>query len=279
MPWGVVAGAVIGAVGSGIASSNAADAQKDAANTASNTQLQMYNTTRADQAPWRQAGGQAVNALSQWYGLGGVTTPSSTDSNAYDPTSGYSVGPYGSVRQLIPQSSGAASATSQATPDFNKILSNLPGYQFQMQQGTQAVQRNLAAQGLLQSGAAGKALEQYGQGLASNYATQYVNGLQSLAGLGQTSAANTGALGANAANQIGANQIYAGNAQASSYAAQGNAINSGLSGLVGAYGMYQQRAGNPYAAGSYDSVMGNGDFGGPNSYGSGYTFDDYGATP
>lgn len=59
----------------------------------------------------------------------------------------------------------------------------------------------------------------------------------------------------NAANQVGSNDIYAGNAQASGYASQSNAINSGLSGLVGAVN-YSQRPGyqpqyNNYNAPSY----------------------------
>lgn len=209
MPWGIAAGAVIGAVSSGIASGNAADAQKSAAQTSSNTQLQMYNTTRNDQAPWRQAGGSAVGALSNYYGLPGAdgTTPD-------------------------PAATGAADT---------QLIQSLPGYQFNLQQGNQTVQRNLAANGLLDSGAAQKALTQYGQGYAMNASNQYLNGLQSLAGLGQTSAANTGAAGMNAANQIGSNQIYAGNAQASGYANTSNAINSGLSGISGAYGQYQQQ--------------------------------------
>lgn len=219
--WAAAAAGVATIASSAIsagAASDAANAQTQASQNANATQLQMYNTTRSDQAPWRAAGGQAVDALSQFYGLGGVNA------------------------------NGTAGAAS--TPDYNKLLSNLPGYQFQQQQGNQAVQRNLAASGLLQSGAAGKALQQYGQGVASQYAGQYVNGLQSLAGIGQTSVANTGAVGANTANQIGSNQIYAGNAQASGYAGQANAVNSGLSGLAGAYGQYQsqqQSSYNPYA--------------------------------
>ena len=197
-----LAGSVIQAGAAG----DAANAQSQAAANANATQLQMYNQTRADQAPWRAAGGQAVNALSQFYGLGGVNA-NGTPGNS-------------------------------KAPNFNSILQNLPGYQFQMSQGTQAVDRNLAAQGLLQSGAAGKALTQYGQGLAQNYAQQYTGGLQSLAGLGIQSNAQTGYAGMNAANQIGGNQIYSGNAQASGYAGQANAINSGLSGLTGIYGQY-----------------------------------------
>lgn len=206
MPWGIVAGAAITAVGSSIASSNAASAQENSANTASNTQLQMYNTTRNDQASWRQAGGSAVGALSSYYGL--------------------------------PGANGQTPDPSTTAANDNQLIQSLPGYQFNVQQGNQAVQRNLAANGLLDSGAAQKALTQYGQGMATSATGQYLNGLQSLAGLGQTSVAQTGAAGANTANQVGANQIYSGNAQASGYANTSNAINSGLSGITGAYGNY-----------------------------------------
>lgn len=226
------AGTVAGAVISSNAAGKAANAQTTAARDANNTQLTMYDTTRADQAPWRGAGGQAVNALSQFYGLGGVNADGTTGTGA----------------------SGTGTTGTASTPDYNKILSNLPGYQFQQQQGNQAVQRNLAATGLLQSGAAGKALQQYGQGVASQYAGQYVNGLQSLAGLGQTSVANTGAVGANTANQIGSNQIYSGNAQASGYVGQANSVNSGLSGLSGLYGQYNTMSQQQYQQ-QYNSLQ------------------------
>jgi hypothetical protein len=222
--WGaaIAVTAAGAAVGSAVSSSNAskaANAQTQAAQTASDTQLQMYNQTRTDQAPWRTAGAGAVGALNSWYGL--PTTTQNAD------------GTYSST-----------AANPNAGAADMKTLQSLPGYQFNLQQGNQAVQRNLSAQGLLQSGAAGKALTQYGQGYAQNSANSYLNGLQSLSGLGQTSAAQTGMIGANAANQIGSNQIYAGNAQASGYANQSNAINQGLSGLTGAFNQYgsQQNA-------------------------------------
>src|SRR5271163_4920796 len=41
-----------------------------------------------------------------------------------------------------------------------------PGYQFQLQQGTQAIDQNAAANGTLMSGNTGVALENYGQNLA-----------------------------------------------------------------------------------------------------------------
>lgn len=251
MTWVAVAvggGAILGAVVSSSNAGSAANAQQNAANTASQTQLQMYNQTRTDQTPWRNAGGQAIGALSSYYGLpttnaDGTTTPGNPNAGA----------------------------------DDTKLIQSLPGYQFNLDQGNQSVQRDLAAKGLLGSGAAGKALTQYGQGYAMNASNQYLNGLQSIAGVGQTSVQATGQAGANAANQIGSNQIYAGNAQASGYANQSNAINSGLSGLGGAiaYGNAGGSSGyySPYSAPSpsapYTNIAGGSDgyvvpyYGGP----------------
>jgi hypothetical protein len=45
------------------ASEHASDAQLQAANKAADVQLQMYNQSRADLAPWREAGAGAINAL------------------------------------------------------------------------------------------------------------------------------------------------------------------------------------------------------------------------
>lgn len=223
---GAVAGGAIAAGGA----KSAGEAQANAARDASNTQLAMYDQTRTDQAPWRQAGGSALDALTSYYGLPGADgkTPNPTTTAAND----------------------------------NKLIQNLPGYQFNLQQGNQAVQRNLAANGLLDSGAAQKALTQYGQGMATQATGQYLNGLQSLAGLGQTATANTGAVGANTANQVGSNQIYAGNAQASGYANQANAVNSGLSGLAGVYGNYQQQQNMQYGPAYQGATSGFGAAGG-----------------
>lgn len=218
--WGaaIAAGTVVaGVAGSAIASSNAAGAQTAAANSANATQLQMYNQTRQDQTPWRNAGGSAVSALSSYYGL--PTTNADGSTSPGNPNAG---------------------------ADDQKLIQSMPGYQFNLQQGEQSTQRDLAAQGLLGSGAAAKALTQYGQGYAMNASTQYLNGLQSLAGIGQTSVQSTGAAGANAANQIGSNQIYAGNAQATGYMNTSNSINQGLSGLSGIAGYNN----NPYGSGS-----------------------------
>ena len=55
---------------------------------------------------------------------------------------------------------------------------NTPGFQFRMQQGTNAINQNAAANGTLFSGNTGTALEQYGQNLANTaYQQDYNNAL------------------------------------------------------------------------------------------------------
>ena len=247
MPWGLAAAAVGTIAGAAISShgaQSAADTQAAAANQANQTQLQMFNTIQGNEAPWVSTGQQANSALAQFYGLPGSGASSSTG-----PPSGSNVislggGAYG-VGNSGPQVSGGGSTPAATTPDYNAILSNLPGYQFQLQQGTQATQRDLAAQGLLQSGAAGKALTTFGQGLAQNYAGQYTAGLTNLSQLGQAGAAGVASAGINAANQIGSNQIYAGNAQATGQMNAANAYGQGISGLAGIAGQYFGRQQTP----------------------------------
>lgn len=70
MPVGAVVGAsVIGAGATIVAGSKAAKAQSQAADKSAETELYMYDTTRADYAPWRAAGSTALSALMQLYGL------------------------------------------------------------------------------------------------------------------------------------------------------------------------------------------------------------------
>lgn len=71
MTWVAVAvggASIVGGLISGNASENAAQTQANASNAATQAQLQMWQQTRADMAPWMQAGNQGLNAL--LYGMG-----------------------------------------------------------------------------------------------------------------------------------------------------------------------------------------------------------------
>ena len=66
MSWvavSIVGSAVVSGVVSSNASKSAANAQQQAAQQSTDAQLQMYNQTRQDQAPWRAAGEGALNRL------------------------------------------------------------------------------------------------------------------------------------------------------------------------------------------------------------------------
>jgi hypothetical protein len=279
MPAGWLAGAaVLGTAVNAYDANKAAGAQQNAGNAANTTQWNMYQQTRADQAPWRASGGNALSALDAYYGLPGGNAGGGADAGPQGPSGTYGGGPIGggpgyvqttgtgagggpggmvggprlTAGQGMPAASGGAGGPSAGPGapasgvDYNKLISSLPGYQFQFQQGQDAVSRSLAARGLFDSGAGAKALTQYGQGYAATASQDYLNGLRNLAGLGQVSTQATGAAGTNAANQIGGNMIYGGNAAASGYANVGNAINSGIGNLAGIYG-YQNA--NPYPGG------------------------------
>lgn len=135
---------------------------------------------------------------------------------------------------------------------------NTPGYQFNLQQGTNAILNNASATGNLMSGTTGTALEQYGQGLAQNtYQQAYNNALSgynaNLTGLlggtqiGQGSTSTLGMLGNQAA---GINS----NIQLGGSEAQAQQINNAAS--AAAYGTLGQANGWANAAGGMIGGLG-----------------------
>lgn len=213
MPWGFAALAVGGiasaAIGSSAASS-AANTEANASNNASQVELNMFNQTQANEAPYLAAGGNALTALQSGIGIGPGTGNTGT---------------------------GPLNAPF-TTADFQ----NSPGYQFQLQQGENAVLNNRSALGGVNSGNTLKALTSFGQGVANQdywnaynaYTTaqnQKFGQLQTLAGSGQNAAANLGALGAQTGASVGNNIVNAGNASAAGTVGSANAISNGISGL------------------------------------------------
>ena len=155
------------------------------------------------------------------------------------------------LNKLVPLS-------TEYTPFGTQQFQQDPGYAFRLAEGQKALERSAAARGGLMSGAAGKALTRYGQEMGSQeYQNAFnrfqaerqarLNPLQSLAGVGQTSAnvlgqagqamtagsaGALGAYGAGASEALGA----AGQARASGYVGGANAIG----GAFNQYLNYQQ---------------------------------------
>jgi len=198
-----VAGAVVGsALIGGSAAKSAASTQSAAADRAAELQNQQFQQTRQDQMPWLKAGEGALNKL-----IGAV--------------------------------------------DYQKFgmdqFQQDPGYAFRLSEGQKALDRSAAARGGLISGGALRAAQRYGQDMGSQeyqnafnrYQTErnaMLNPLQSLAGVGQTTATNLGTMGAANAANVG-NLITGGAAaEAAGRVGQANAITGGL----GTYLNYSQ---------------------------------------
>ena len=106
--------------------------------------LGMANTAGQAYQPYADVGNQALSQLSNLYGLNGQE------------------------------------AAQGAMQDFQTT----PGYDFRMSQGVNALDRSASARGGLYSGAAGKALTEYGQGVGSQEYGNYVGGLSGLMNTG-----------------------------------------------------------------------------------------------
>lgn len=131
---------------------------------------------------------------------------------------------------------GAAASDAQAqllglkplgegtTNALNNYLDST-GYKFQLSQGTDAITGSAAARGLLNSGATLKAMNTFGQNLAS---TGFNNYLNQLGGVGTT--------GYNSAVAVGNAGTGAGSNAAQYVAAGGNAIAGGVTGALGSAG-------------------------------------------
>jgi len=271
------------------AANHAADLNYQASQNALNFQQQQYNNSQQEIAPWLQSGSQALTNLNYLLGNGqppsaqpqsnlitqsapGMTpvagSPSGTPAlgapatgnlptpSGINPppnlasTPNTSLGGFGSLLSSYPGGAFQAPTAEQAA--------QAPGYQFQLQQGNQALQQSAAARGNLLTGGTAEALDAFNQGLAQNdynnvynqalqtYGTNYnafqnqqanqFNRLASLAGVGQTAANTLGSLGQSAANGVSSNLLNTASQMGQDYQNAGAANASGIVGGANAIG-------------------------------------------
>jgi hypothetical protein len=136
---------------------------------------------------------------------------------------------------------------SEYTPFSMQNFQQDPGYAFRLSEGQKQLDRQAASRGGLISGGALKAATRFGQDMGSQ---EYMNAfnryqierearlkpLQSLTGMGQTTASTLGTTGSNMAGNVGEAYMGGANARASGYVGGANAITSGL----GTYLNYRQ---------------------------------------
>lgn len=186
------------------AAQNAANTQAAAADRASQVQWDMYDQTRADLMPYADAGRTALSQLMGEMGPDGYFSQTYTGQDIYSD----------------------------------------PSYQFRLQQGQDAIQSSAAAKGSLLSGATLKALQGYGQDMASQeYQNAYnrfnadqtnqYNRLSNLVGIGQNAAAQQGNYGAQTAQAVANNTMAGANAQAAGVIGSANAKAQGQQAMIG----------------------------------------------
>ena len=218
------------------AAEKASDAQLEAAKIADERLREQYDQDRADLAPWRKIG---RNALTQYAHSIGVELPEITrDEGESD----------ADFNQRL--ADRAKIEGRGRNEDFYKS----PDYNFRLNEGTKAVERSMAARGLLNSGASQKALTRFGQDTAGSAYNTYTNRLAALAGLGQSATNTTVQLGAQSANNQANIALGAGNARATGYLNSGNAIAQGQIGAANAWSNAFQGVGSAIQGGIGDYV-------------------------
>ena len=214
--WLVGGTALAGGLMASKASGDATDAQSAAAASSDAEQRRQYDTTREDNAPFRETGLTANNRLSQLMGL----SPGGADN--------------GSLARNF----------TMADRDSDPVYQS--GLQFGLDEGTKGINRQAAAGGNMLSGATLKALTRFGNDYGSTKAGESFNrfnvnqdrGYNKMAGLsgaGMQATNQVNAAGQNMANNISSTQQGMGNARASGYIAQGNAWQNALNQGVSAF--------------------------------------------
>lgn len=227
--------ATIGAVstlgGAAISSrgaSKAAQAQTQAADQAAQVQREIFQKQTELAEPFRQAGITSQNELLRMLGLGGDAASAG----------------YGSLGQ----------------PFTAEQMQMDPGYAFRLAEGEKALERMQASRGGLLSGAAIKAGQRYGQEMGSQ---EYMNAfnraqallgnrlgaLGSLYGAGQTATQQVGQQAGQMGTNVGNLLMQGGQARASGYLGQANALSQALGQGAGMYGLYKGGYFNPPAGG------------------------------
>ena len=203
MPWMIPAAIIGSSLIGGSSAKSAASTQAAAADRAAELQREMFERQVELAEPWRKAG---LNALAKLEPLATEYTP-------------------------------FGMAQFQADP----------GYAFRLSEGQKALERSAAARGGLLSGGTGKALARFGQEMGSQEYTNAFNRyqaeraarlapLQSLAGVGQTTAQQIGQAGERMASNVGEAIGAGAQARASGYTGAANALTGGL----GTYLNYSQ---------------------------------------
>lgn len=196
MTWvaaAIIGGAVIGAGASAYSANRAAGAASDASRRATDAELQMYNQSREDLAPYREAGTGALDMISQLYGIPG------------------------------------ADGQAPAQRDLSSFYTS-PNYEFVRSEGLRGVTNSRAAMGSGSGGNAIRGAERFAGNLASGEFQNYVDHLFAVAGMGSGATQVGVQAGQNTANSLANIYTNEGNARGSAYMSGAAGVNSSIQG-------------------------------------------------
>lgn len=184
--WAIPAAIGIGsAIAGGFGANKAAKRQAEAIDRATALEREMFTTTRNDLTPYREAGTQGLEALLPLLGL---------KDGGFDPSG------------------------------IEELLQSQPGYQFNLEQGLDAINKGAAARGDFYAPKTLKDLGKFQGGYASGTYDKILERLLGVSGMGQNAAVQTGNFGQQSAGRAGDLAIQGGNAAAAGIMGRTNAI-------------------------------------------------------
>ena len=263
-------GSIIGGSSANKAAKTAAQTATD--NTAQNNALarEIYGQNKEVLSPYVQRGNAAGNQMNALLGLGGAMETGGPATAQILPAYGGGAGTTGleyrdgtMVRDpmyyygqdmIMPGNvtgygggtfnadgtpvttgtNGQPASAQQAANNAYEIYKNSTGYQSRLQEGANALNSLWAGAGTLQSGAAGKEFNRFGQNFASNEFGNYMGYLGNQQGVGLSGASALAGVGQNYANSVMTNNNNAATAQMNSALYRGS--NNPFAGALGMIG-------------------------------------------
>jgi hypothetical protein len=258
--------AVVSAIGSFLSSksqnkANARAADTSERNNQANVALarDIYGQNKAILSPFVQRGDTAGNALNALLGLGGSPAPMQPSAPAtFGQPAGaaYGIGDSAMLGNgIAPTMTGSNPMTGQmpqqtAQQAQNAAFDNFrnsTGYQFRLGEGLDAVSSAYAGIGGLQSGAAMRGINEYGQNFASNEFGNYAGLLSNQQAVGAGAGSALAGVGQNfAGTVIGANNFNAQNQMQAQLGRQNPFANA-----LGTFGGGMQQAAGTFLGGGF----------------------------
>lgn len=269
-------GSIAGGVISSSGAKSAANASAAAADRSAAVQQDIFNQNKQTLAPYVQTGIPATNQINALLGLAPTTSTVDWNGYANanpDLMAAYNaqgqahpsgmggflgvignilsgnVGAYNAKPDLATFAQqwqkqhggdlGAYTTTTNPQDAANAAFGqyrNSTGYDFRMKQGLDAVNSGYAGAGTIKSGAAMKAVSDYGQGMASQEFGNYLGALGSQQGVGLTAAGSQAGVATNFANSLGNIYMQNGANQANASLAKANALGGAVNGVAGSIG-------------------------------------------